>query len=443
MDSLDILVITFNCGRQLVKPEIFARHLSDAISSSSDPNIIVLCLQEIAPIAYSFLGGSYLVPYLSRFRHALHLAGKASRGHRYVNLFDKNVGMTACMVFIHEKHKSMVQSIETGGVGVGVQEMANKGAVGVRLRYTALGRNLDITFVAAHLAPMEWALGERNEDWKNIVRGLVFMPTNTEQLLPATRPPGLTDESESLLSNASSSPRSIYTPTSHLVLAGDLNYRTSSTAPHASDHLAFPQPTSSPTDPHHYSHLLRSDQLTRERKAGRTCHGLHEAPIDFPPTYKYSKKAQLHTETDDAKRNQVWEWAKHRWPSWCDRILFLDLPGWMKREMPEAKVEVQKYTSLPLMPMSDHRPVLLALRVPLKAIPLPEEGQRNGDDVRIHPPFAIDPRWRERRAAARRKEVVVGLLAYVFLTWEGNGILLALAVGILGGWAVVRNMLEV
>ncbi|KAL8945056.1 MAG: hypothetical protein Q9216_000040 [Gyalolechia sp. 2 TL-2023] len=443
-DFLKILVITFNCGRRLLKPAIFAQQLSDAVSGSQRPDILVLSLQEIASIAHTFLGGSYLAPYFLQFFLAVKAAGKAFENGNYIPIVTRNVGMTGCVVFVLEEHKSNIRWIETAGVGVGVQQMGNKGAVGIRFGYAASEETLELTIVAAHLAPMEDALTRRNEDWMNIVRGLVFASTNSKDTHTAAKQLATSDDSEPLLASNPESvnqrPRGIYTPTSHLIFAGDLNYRTSSTVPQPSDHLAFPKFTTTPADPHHYSHLLRKDQLTRELNAGRTCHGLEEAPIDFPPTYKYSNKAQLLAETGDTYAK--WDWAKHRWPSWCDRILYLDLPAWMKAEMPDATIEVEKYTALPLTSTSDHRPVLLTMRVPLKAIPAPNEGQ-GGQDVRIQPPFEIDPLWREKRTVARRKEIFVGLLAYLFLTWEGNGIILALAVGVVGGWIVVRSMLEV
>ncbi|KAL8905389.1 MAG: hypothetical protein Q9207_002673 [Kuettlingeria erythrocarpa] len=441
-DFLDVLVVTFNCGRKPIRPEAFARHLSNA-TTTTGPDIIVLSLQEIAPIAYSFLGGSYLVPYLSRFHHAIHQAGKAFGEAKYVNVVTRNVGMTACMVFLSEEHKSKIRWVQAAGVGVGAQGMGNKGAAGVRLGYAVTEDTLELAFVAAHLAPMEDALERRNEDWMNIVRGLVFTPVNKKSRSSTTALPGATEDSEPLLSdapgNANDYPQGIYTPTSHVILAGDLNYRTSSTSPQPSDHLAFPKPTTSPTDPQHFSHLLRNDQLARELAAGRTCHGLREAPIDFPPTYKYSSNAQARAETDDMTAD--WGWAKHRWPSWCDRILFLDLPRWMQEERPGAEIEVVGYTALPLMPTSDHRPVALSLRVPLQAIPAPEDSEGE-ETVRLRPSFGTDPRWRQRRAVARRKEIIVGSLAYLVLTWEGNGVLLALILGLLGGWLVVRSQLD-
>ncbi|KAL8767812.1 MAG: hypothetical protein Q9209_005806 [Squamulea sp. 1 TL-2023] len=442
-ESLNILVITFNCARQLLQPDLFARRLSKALPDSQRPDIILLSLQEIAPIAYCFLGGSYLAPFFQRFQHAIHSAGEALGGAEYVNVITRNLGMTACVVSVLDKHQENIQWIETGGVGVGLQEMGNKGAVGVRLGYgTSNSEVLELTFMAAHLAPMEEGLQRRNEDWQNIVRGLVLTPTTTKVISKSPKQQPAGEEGEPLLERqpkgTNQEPKGVYTPNSHLILAGDLNYRTSSTRPQASAHLLFPKPNAQPHDDDHFHSLLQNDQLSRELKAGRTCHGLSEAPIDFPPTYKYSKKAQLLADEEDTMT--TWDWSKHRWPSWCDRILYLDLPARMRSEDPGVGIEVKKYTALPLMPMSDHQPVVLAMSIPLRAIPTVEGDSEEGD-VRSNPPFGIDPRWREKRLVARRKEIVVGILAYLLTTWVGCGILLVLIVDGVVGWYLVKGML--
>ena len=445
-EALHVLVITFNSARELLQPDLFARRLSQALPDSQRPDIVLLSLQEIAPIAYSFLGGSYLASYFQPFHHAVHLAGKALGEAEYVHLITRNVGMTACMIFILEEHGANIQWVETGGVGVGLQEMGNKGAVGLRLGYAVPDSDdtLELTFVAAHLAPMEEALQRRNQDWKTIVRGLVFTPDTRKDIIKSTKPqPAARDESEPLLANDTGrNPRGLYNPTSHLILAGDLNYRTSRTKPTAGTHAVFPQLDTGRQEDNNgdFSSLLHADQLSHELKAGRTCHGLSEAPIHFPPTYKYSKKAQLRAAKEDSMT--TWDWAKHRWPSWCDRILYLDLPAWMRSDLlPGGGIEVDQYTALPLLPTSDHRPVILAMRIPLKAIPALEEEDRGEGDLRTKPPFDIDPRWKERRQWARRKEVGVGILAYLFLTWEGRSIALALMIGALLGWLVVSGVL--
>ncbi|KAK4697684.1 hypothetical protein P7C71_g450, partial [Lecanoromycetidae sp. Uapishka_2] len=456
MATLKPYIITFNCGREPIKPPIFASHLFSALPKpQTAPDILVLCLQEIAPIAYSFLGGSYLVPYLSPFRHAVTLAGKALDDASYVNIITRNIGMTAIMVFVLRDQTAQVRWLETAEVGVGAHEMGNKGAVGVRMGYSIGDDTVDITLVSAHLAPMEDRLQRRNEDWMNIARRLVFTPVsptavrkNTAQRLPQES----SSDAEPLLQTSpeedSIPPMSgLYTPTSHLFFAGDLNYRTSSTKPSETAYLTWPQPTKDRIAPEHYSQLLPSDQLSRERIAGRTCHGLQETPIAFPPTYKYSDKARSLADTKDNggdSEGDTWIWAKHRFPSWCDRIQYLDLPPWMKTTSSSAKIEVHEYKALPLMSTSDHRPVACSFSIPAEAIPEPsaENEEQAKDDVRIVPPFELDPHWRQRRETARVKEVVVGIASYLALTWEGRGILLAILVGALGGWAVVRSLLE-
>ena len=99
---------------------------------------------------------------------------------------------------------------------------------------------------------------------------------------------------------------------------------------------------------------------------------------------------------------------------------------------------VHAYTALPLMSTSDHRAVVLwaSLALGRAAEPGPEDGEGSFGKS----PCEIDPRWADARATARRREVVVGVLAYLALTWEGRGILVAMAVGALGGWALIASM---
>ncbi|MCJ1287291.1 hypothetical protein MMC26_006639 [Xylographa opegraphella] len=452
------LLVTYNCGRELVEPEIFALYLAESLRGYTNPEFIVFSLQEIAPIAYAFLGGSFLVPYLDRIRYTVDLLAKKRGEVRHVSLITRNVGMTVLMAFIRPDLLGNVRWMETGGVGVGVHEMGNKGAVGVRLGYAAEDETMEMTFVAAHLAPMEWELQRRNEDWRNIVQQLVFMPVDKKAV---RRSQFRNSEDEPLLpgsvDNASTPTSGIYTPVSYLFFAGDLNYRTSSSKPTPTDFSRYPQPALDQTSLKHYSKLLESDQLAAELQAQNTAHGMTEAEIDFPPTYKYSDAARevaaanekiqspplqrANTLSESANRDEQWMWAKHRWPSWCDRILYLDIPHWMSSQDPNARIQIHKYTALPLMSTSDHRPVILLLSIPLRPIPPPHDEVLDRD-WRLDPPFPIDPQWRQRRRIARSKEILVGLSAYLGLTWEGRGILIAMLIGALGGWAIIVSMLQ-
>lgn len=447
MSTIDPYVVSFNCGREIVQPERFAAHLFEALPTPQKaPDILVLALQEVAPIAYSFLGGSYLVPYLSAFHHAVSIAA-SSMSASYVNVITRNVGMTVLLVFVLSDQTAQVRRLETAGVGVGVHETGHKGAVAVRIGYSIGDSMLEICFVSAHLAPMEDGLQRRNEDWEHIVRGLVFVsaaPTDPQRL-----PQEHSNEDTTPLLSSQASGNSvntltgIYTSTSHMLLAGDLNYRTSSTKPTPDSHLTYPQPCEDTSYPQHFWHLLDSDQLGQEMRAQRTCHGLREAPIDFPPTYKYSDRGRANASKKGIEMDedgQYWDWAKHRWPSWCDRVLYLELPAWMKVKGKEEKIRVQGYKALPLMQTSDHRPVACSFSIPALAIPEPSEIDEVDGGVRIKPPFELNPVWKERRAAARRREMLVGIGAYLALTWEGRGILVALLVGALAGWIVIERI---
>jgi hypothetical protein len=455
MEELNLYILTSNCARNLIDVDLVAAHFFDVLPSSSPaPELIVLSLQELAPIAYSFLGGSYLLPYFNAFIKAVKQATAKQWNESYVTLVKDHIGMTGLMVFARADIADRIAWIDTAHVGVGVQETGNKGAVGARLGYVVEGRSsqtVDLTFVAAHLAPMEDGLAQRNLDWQSIVERLVFShrqtsPRTVEDASQAT------DESTSLLderghTSSHHGQQNLFAPNSYLFLAGDLNYRTSDISPQKEDTMRFPKRNADPSSPSHYSHLLQEDQLIREMRAGRTFHGLSEAPINFPPTYKFSDAAQqaARQELENSDSNTEWKWSSHRWPSWCDRILYLD-DAVASRGAGEGTahrtVKPVVYDALPLFPHSDHRPVALAVSVPLRPAAA-NHMARDANDVSktgIVAPFAIDPTWRSRRDAARRKEIVVGVLAYLGLTWEGNGMVLASVVGLVGAWVVLRSI---
>ena len=422
MGSLEAYILTFNCGRTQIQPDIFAQHLWDGLASETiSPELLVVCLQEIAPIGYSFLGGSFLTPYFNAFRQAVKLASKDSS---YVNLITRNVGMTGIMVFVREDAVPNLEWLRTAGVGIGVQGMGNKGAAAVRMGYRTGDDVLSFTFVSAHLAAMEDALERRNQDYENIAKGLVFQSESGPKPISQDE---ATEDAPLLngLPESSSSISGMYS-TSYLFVGGDLNYRTSTTKPTEQDVKTFPTTSGDPADPRHYSYFRFKDQLTQQLQANKTLQGMTEAPITFPPTYKYK-------ESTAPQGPEGWQWATHRWPSWCDRVLYLDLPS----SMSPSKIDVHKYTALPLLTTSDHRGVALSLSVPLKAIVTPNPSE----DFRDAPPFATDMDWKSKRDAARRKEIVVGIAAYLSLTWEGNGLLLASVIGILGSWLVLSPLL--
>lgn len=251
---------------------------------------------------------------------------------------------------------------------------------------------------------------------------------------------------------------SIFKPGSHLFVGGDLNYRISTTTPHALD--IFPTLET-------YPDFFERDQLMQERSAGRALRGLTEAEVKFPPTYKIKhlsrdkadsavNKEEFQAALEEGREDEVipWKWATHRWPGWCDRILFLDIPNWVKRRYnsnndgpakPAPEIKIYAYSSLPTMLSSDHQPVFLRATVPLlppgellrpDTTTVTPPGFLDGDreDPRCQLPMPIDTGAFARRAAARRKEVITGMTALFFSTKEGAIVVGAITVLSLWSW---------
>ncbi|KAK5656216.1 hypothetical protein OQA88_4977 [Cercophora sp. LCS_1] len=469
------------------------------------PDLVAFSLQEVAPMSYAFIGSYFLNPYYARYEEALNLAaarllGEGSDGSEvgaqpagvanvrprpYTLVRAKNVGMTAILLFARDP--SFLQSIEEAECGFGAADMGNKGAVGLRASWGdpsqhALGRTTEVTLVATHLAAMEWNLKKRNTNWRSIASSLLF--ANPRAVLPGlfpadtnsapssdrngvvkkgTESSGSSESSEAEADDGEDAPEqpllrngdlpltseqraalrdiSIFKPTSHLFVAGDLNYRiSSSTPPPLSTFPSFDTSSES-----HYSHFLQRDQLTQERLAGRAFHGMQEAPILFGPTYKYDILSSPEGAVNEsairagAAPNGVpeipWKFAPHRWPGWCDRVLYLGLPEWVSRK---KDLEVQAYDSLPVVRTSDHRPVFLRINIPLLAAKelIPPKGAlaEESQDPRVNPPVEVDVHAWERRAAARRKELIVGWSAFLWSTREGALVLATLLGLLVGAW---------
>ncbi|KAJ8115229.1 hypothetical protein OPT61_g3072 [Boeremia exigua] len=371
----DLYLLTFNCARTLADPQSLAPAFFDALPKGAPvPDIVAISLQEVAPIAYSFLGGSYLKPYFDRITTTVQLAADLhSQGsQRLEHVATRSLGMTALMIFAKPSFTQRIQWIQSAGAGVGFSNMGNKGAVAMRIGIacpaSVSDETLNLSFAAAHLAPAEKKVEARNKDWENLVRNLVFKNHDDSIFSSSEERPLLSS------SRAPSEETGLFAAGSHVFFFGDLNYRTNDSSPDEKAHELYPSMKAVESSPNHYSHLLSRDQLTREKEANRTLHGLEELPITFPPTYKYSTSR---------RSDEEWQWAKHRFPSWCDRILYLPSHT--------SKLDPQIYTALPVQPTSDHRPVALSVRVEDAPIP--------GHSSRVEAPFSINPAWKSRQDA--------------------------------------------
>lgn len=436
MVDLKLYVVTFNCGRALIEPDAFGKHLFDGWADPTStkallPDVVVLNLQEIAPLSHAFLGNSFVKPYFDRFRASIQIATQEQLAEehedrfKYFNVISRHAGLTALMLFVRADLVDEIQTLNVAEVGVGLSEMGNKGAIGARLGW----KNSDAeglvytTFVSAHLAPFEEEIERRNQDYVDIARRLVFTSEDAREWRKdqqtAEDVPLLAGESTETNDDQTAS-KGMYSNDTYLFFAGDLNYRTALTTPGRDDPKNYPQPKNNVKDVLHYAHLLEKDQLTQQLHEGKTLHGLTEQQIDFPPTYKYQLSEDKPVLVDQDV--QEWKWARHRWPSWCDRIFYS-----------ATQVQAGQYSALPLFRTSDHRPVALSAAVPLRKLP-------SDFNLARQAPGALDQHYMSRRHAARRKEVVVGTAAYLGLTWAGNSLLLGTLLIVLGSIWISKSM---
>jgi hypothetical protein len=432
-DPLDIYLLTFNCARLPVRPTDFAPSLFSALPDTTIlPDIFALSIQEVAPIAHSFLGGVLVDPYFNAIARTVSLAAtQRLQDHAtdvedgdpgLVHVLTRHVGLTALMVFARPTIKENISWIKTAGTGCGLWSMGNKGAVGARFGIaTGAEDALEVTFVAAHLAPHEQNIKRRNHDFETIVRNLVFSSDTASskgsKAVEADEVPLLSSSTDTLLSG-------LYDTPGLIIFAGDLNYRTSASRPTEQDPKTYPQPHHPEQSTFHHLTYLSRDQLSQEKAANRTLQHFQEAKITFAPTYKYSHdpKSESIETSEPGDPNGTWNWSAHRWPSWCDRILYLPAT---------PEIQVRKYDSLPLQVTSDHRPVALSLKIQTPRLQV----------AGYESPYPLNPSFAEERASAKRLELAVGCLAYLGLTKEGNTIVAGIAIGAMLSTYIVHSLM--
>ncbi|KAJ4147746.1 hypothetical protein LMH87_002252 [Akanthomyces muscarius] len=467
--TVDLLFLTFNCAKALINTTVFANHLEGAFGRNATdlPDLVVLSLQEVAPLSYAFIGDYFLRPYIERFSTAVNQAAsqhalkhgmadpassdseRAAQQTHYELLKSKNVGYTAILLFA--KDSSRIRDIKEAEVGFGAADMGNKGAVGLRTVYDAgESGSAEMTFVATHLAAMEWNLPRRNANWASIMRCMTFGdPLPLLEMIRGGSPDvGAEAEGVGLLQGENRPDTnalqkqlhelSLFKPTAHLFVGGDLNYRISTSSPPPD--AAFPSLDAESDN--YYPKFFELDQLTREKAAGRTLHGLTEAPVHFPPTYKYDV-LETGGKDDDDIGPVPWKFAPHRYPGWTDRVLYLDLPSWAFSKQGSGSMKVHAYDALPLMRTSDHRPVFLRIEAPLlspSALLPTVASLATSTDPRVRLPTELDPEAWERRVAARRRELLVGWSMFLWSTKEGASILATFLIASIGGYWVYRSV---
>lgn len=112
-----------------------------------------------------------------------------------------------------------------------------------------------------------------------------------------------------------------------------------------------------------FAYLQTTDQLLYEKAAGRIFTGFHEAPLSFPPTYKFIPDKDQYDDRPDGKL---------RFPAWCDRVLWRTRLSSSQTSSNVIHVNQILYDTHPVTSlvyrsgsniMSDHRPVQAILKI--------------------------------------------------------------------------------
>eukprot|EP01064_Diplonema_japonicum_P009837 TRINITY_DN17266_c0_g1_i1.p1 TRINITY_DN17266_c0_g1~~TRINITY_DN17266_c0_g1_i1.p1 ORF type:complete len:449 (+),score=59.14 TRINITY_DN17266_c0_g1_i1:43-1389(+) len=209
--------------------------------------------------------------------------------------------------------------------------IGNKAGIG--MRFSLRGRSF--CFISVHLVPNEENWAKRNESFEHLMSELSFETSIQDDavftLQAACHTASVTDSRKKKVTVACHD---------YVVFFGDLNYRLVGISENeAKRRISLKQ----------YTSLMAHDQLARTMKTGESFEGFCEAPIDFPPTYKYERG------TDEYACSLGDEKGKKRIPAYCDRVLF------HSKNARGTRLTCESYTRHE-MHISDHRPVHASLR---------------------------------------------------------------------------------
>ncbi|KAF2455646.1 hypothetical protein BDY21DRAFT_324299 [Lineolata rhizophorae] len=352
--EVSALVVTWNAGA--VKPTKLKNDPRDAeffrelLLSHSAPDILVFGFQELVDLEDKRVTAKSLFKSSKKKdateqEHMSHQY-RAWRDHLirtideylpetpYCLLHTANlVGLFTC-IFVRESEKAKIREVNAAEVKLGMGGLhGNKGALIVRF----ILDDSSICFVNCHLAAGQTQTVHRNNDIAAIMEtsALPSHPSFSSSF------PNVSDVSSSSRADTfvGGGDGSMILDHEICILNGDLNYRidtmSRTTVIEAVKAGNLPK-------------LLERDQLllSRKRNPGFRLRAFVEAPITFPPTYKYDVGTDTY-DTSDKKRS----------PAWCDRLLYRGRGRIKQTDYRRHEVRV-----------SDHRPVSGRFKIRVKTI---------------------------------------------------------------------------
>jgi len=247
----------------------------------------------------------------------------AALGPNYEVVASHTLQATHAILFCHRSARPLLGDVRSGavatGLGAGDTRLGNKGGVGLALDVGGAR----VCFVASHLTAHQKKSAERNREFHKISAELAKL------LAPGAPPP---DDGADPLRGAFDV----------VAWSGDLNYRVDLPRDAADDLIAARD----------FAGLLAADQLAGALASGAAWAGYAEAPVAFPPTYKFDAAADGALDVYDTS-------PKRRVPSYTDRVLVAS------RDADAARIV--DYGSVADLRSSDHRPVAATLSLAVDA----------------------------------------------------------------------------
>ncbi|XP_070565612.1 synaptojanin-1-like [Ptychodera flava] len=254
-----------------------------------------------------------------------------SRDNKYVLLATEQLVGVCLYIFVRPKHAPYIRDVAVETVKTGLKGTAgNKGGVAIRLIF----HSTSVCFVCAHLAAGQSQVKERNDDYQEISRKILF-------------PMGRFLHSHD-----------------YVFWCGDFNYRIDMPNEEVKQLVSV----------ENWEALKHFDQLILQRKEGQVFQGFHEGDIKFAPTYKYDLFS------DDYDTSE-----KMRTPAWTDRVLWKR----RRRRKDEGEEEGEDWDPGRILhygraelKTSDHRPVIGIIEIEIQQVD-EESRQQVYEDV-IH-----------------------------------------------------------
>ncbi|GLV43240.1 Synaptojanin [Carabus blaptoides fortunei] len=234
-----------------------------------------------------------------------------SRDRPYVLVSSQQLVGVCLYIFIRPEHAPYIRDVAVDCVKTGLGgATGNKGAAAIRFVFYGTS----MCFVCAHFAAGQSQVTERNADYNEITRKILF-------------PMGRTLNSHE-----------------YVFWCGDFNYRIDMDKEEMKELIRQGD----------LERVLTQDQLKKQQESGNVFKNYQEGDINFPPTYKYDLFS------DDYDTSE-----KCRAPAWTDRVL------WKRRkQLPDIDNSTDDWSPGRLvhygraeLKQSDHRPVIAIIDI--------------------------------------------------------------------------------